>query len=556
MNKQQTVSPLNIIVLAGCVLSGGFHEYVSCLLSVALAVYLAVRAHKQGYLTVKLNLTSLAVAVICAGYAVSCFWAVDTGMAWIGFCKFLPALLYMVSLWQAHDRQQLQRILPAFGAVTVIVGVIGMHISALSPFFSVAGRLAGFFQYPNTYALFLLVCELMLFAQPILRKRSYLVAAVLVIGLLYTGSRTVFVLLILSNLVLALLQRRKLWRVVLTVAAVAVLFAVLVLLLGQNTVLYRYLHISLSESTLVGRLLYMVDSLPLLLEYPFGTGYMGYYYLQSEIQTGLYSVMYVHNDLLQLLLDIGWLPVAVLLGALCRFFCSKTVTAHNKLIAATVLVHALLDFDLQFIFILLLLIYLLDDAAAATRRIGRVPMQIGAIAVAAVSLYMAAALLLARVGLRTQADALYPFNTQNQLAMLEQERSLEKADQLSLRILSENTACYLPYSIQAQCAYLKGDIAQAIQNKRIVLQKAPFCYGEYEQYCLMLIHASRACLQNGDIEGGLACQKELCQVAQQLADAEQRMSKLGKAIKDQPRFELPKEIQDYVNGILSVNGKG
>ena len=72
----------------------------------------------------------------------------------------------------------------------------------------------------------------------------------------------------------------------------------------------RVLSLSFTESTFVGRFLYYMDALPQILRRPFGMGYMGYYYDQLSVQTGVYSVMYLHNDLFQLVLDTGWIPAA------------------------------------------------------------------------------------------------------------------------------------------------------------------------------------------------------------------------------------------------------
>ena len=62
---------------------------------------------------------------------------------------------------------------------------------------SVAGRLSGFFQYPNTYALFMLICLILVMWRFDYKKIDWLdivygVAAVF--GIIMSGSRTVFVL--------------------------------------------------------------------------------------------------------------------------------------------------------------------------------------------------------------------------------------------------------------------------------------------------------------------------------------------------------------------------
>jgi len=538
------------MLLLGCILSGGFYEYVSCILAAILGVYLFVRIRKQKQIRVKKNLTSAAFFAICIGYGLSCLWAVDSGMAFIGFCKFAPLALYMIALWQEEEQGQLRQILPLFGAITVLLGVLGMRLPFLENYFSVSGRLAGFFQYPNTYALFLLVCELLFITQPTQKKWQYIIPLILIAGLLYTGSRTVFVLFVVSNIGVLAMQSKKAIRILLTLAGVAVVFFAAIMLWGKDTVLYRYLNISLTESTFVGRILYASDALPLLLKYPFGMGYMGYYYTQSNIQTGLYSVMYAHNDLLQLFLDIGWIPGILFIGAIAAYFRRKSIALKDKLIVGTVIVHSLLDFNLQFVFIFLLLIYLMDDPEEKTYKIRCTPVKVGAVALSAVTLYMAIPLLLAHIGTNPLANTLYPFNTQYQIKLLSKEQNVAAADELSQSILLRNEDSYIPYSIQSKCAYSKGDFANVMKYKRLALEKAPFCYEEYVEYCVMLINGIEAYTKKGDTGSINLCRQELCAVAKRLKDAEEKMSPLGKMIDDQPKFDLPEDIQKYIDEIL------
>ena len=306
------------LLLAALLVVGGFHEFISAALSAVFAVYLIVLVKKNKGFAWKDTFLSWAVLVVVLLYGMSSLWAVDRGMAFIGFVKFLPVFLYLLILRQT-GQGNITEILPAFGAVTAGISVICMHLPVLENFFAVVGRLAGFFQYPNTYGLFLLVCQLLLLKKGV-RKWDFLTLAVLLGGILYTGSRTVFVLTVLVNLAWFAFGGKKQRWIVLAIFAVLALGAAAVLLWGRDTVLYRYLKISVTQSTFVGRLLYMLDSLPLLLQHPLGMGFMGYNFSQGSVQTGVYSVAYVHNDILQLFLDVGWIGGGVFLGALIRYF--------------------------------------------------------------------------------------------------------------------------------------------------------------------------------------------------------------------------------------------
>lgn len=550
MNKLKQLTFPDVLLPVLLVLVGGFHEYIACAASVAMCGYLLLRLRRGGELLVRRDLTALAVGAVCLGYGISCLWAVDPGMALLGFVKFLPVGLYALCLWQEQGRGRILEFLPAFGAVLVVLTAVGMQIPGLKSLLSVADRLAGTFQYPNTFALFLLVCELLVLQKQQLKLRDYLILAALVGGLLYTGSRTVFVLFVLANVAAFFFGRQKKTRILLAgLAGCAVIVAAVILLIwGKESVLYRYLSISLTESTFVGRILYMADALKLLLRHPFGMGYMGYYYSQSAVQTGLYAVTFVHNDFLQLLLDVGWIPGGLMIAAVARQLLRKGVKLMQKLPLLAVSLHSLFDFDLQFIGMFCLLILLLDDPAGKTVSVKKcLPVCKGAAVVLAVlSLYLGTAAGLSHFRQHEIADTLYPFHTQNKLAMLEQETDVKKAYDLALEILEQNDACYVPYSIRAKYAYSQGDFASLIESKNKVFRLNPFGYEEYEEYCVMLINGIMLYERAGDTESVKICKMQLLETQALLESNAERLSALGKLIKDQPITQLSQDVRYYI----------
>ncbi len=126
----------------------------------------------------------------------------------------------------------------------------------------------------------------------------------------------------------------------------------------------------LQASELQTRLLYYKDGLAIFLKNPWGYGAYGYYLIQRQFQTGsTYLVKYIHNFLLQILLDggaiSGLLFGFLLLKTLYFLFWGKDFAAakrQDRQIGALFLVllgHAFWDFDLEFsyVFLLLWLIY-------------------------------------------------------------------------------------------------------------------------------------------------------------------------------------------------------
>ena len=529
-------------------LVGGFHEYISCVLAAVLSGYLLWRLSKKKTLKIRKDLLTSAIVAVCFGYGLTCIWGVDKGMAFVGFLKFLPLLLYLICLQQEENAGQALEMLPYYGVVLAVISAVGMQFPAVQVLFSVAGRLAGTFQYPNTFAIFLLVCQLLLIKKGGKTAWDYVALLVLVAGFLYTGSRTAFVVGLLSHIAMLLTMTKKKVRLIALGVLGGIVVICMLLALDPDSVLRRYLTISLTESTFVGRLLYWVDALPLLLKAPFGMGYMGYFYTQQSIQTGVYTVTYIHNDLLQLLLDIGWAPVALLVAAIIGWLCKKEVPSADKIILGAVCLHSLFDFNLQFVGVFMLLLILLsafDPKKELVLQPGKL-LKTGFAAVMVVGLYMGAALMLAHFGQRELSDTMYPYNTNNQLSMLEQEQDLEKADDLAEKILRHNSRFYAPYSIRARYYYSKGDFGTMIQYARAALERSPFQQSEYENYCKMLITGIDLYEKNGDAQSAQICRQELISVYRQFLEMPQRLSPLGKRIKDQPIGSLDPQITDYI----------
>ena len=91
---------LQVFLLIAPFIWGGFYEAVSCVFAIFLAGYLLYSAGRTGGLTLRVNLTWIAVLVLTLMYGISAVWAVDHGMAVFGFAKFLPLSLFALVLMQ------------------------------------------------------------------------------------------------------------------------------------------------------------------------------------------------------------------------------------------------------------------------------------------------------------------------------------------------------------------------------------------------------------------------------------------------------------------------
>lgn len=544
------------ILLLSLVLSGGFNEYVGCVLSAIISVLLIVKIAQNRNLVVNINITSLSIAVITLLYLISCFYAIDSGMAFVGFLKFLPVLLYMLLLMQ--DKGIKERLIALLPYVALALGVLSLvlmyNIPITKDYFTVSERMAGFLQYPNTFALFLLVGELTALSKEKLKPIDIISALLLIILLLFTGSRAVFILAVFSNVLIIFFRKGRKNKIILCTVLAALVLAVLLLLplLKSNEIFSRYFTISFGESTFVGRLLYYADAFPVILRHPFGLGYMGYYYVQQSIQTGVYSVMFIHNDFLQLLLDVGWIPCLLFVVGIIKSFFRKGNSAGKRIILLTVFLHCLFDFDLQFIsmFFILLLFLNYNDGKQLELKKGAV-FVFSFVITGLLSLYFAVALGLAHFGFNQAADSMFPGNTQNKVDLLIAEDDIVTQNEIADRIISQNEYVQIAYSAKARYAFSQGDFESLISYKNKIFQIAPFSYDEYEDYCYMLIQGIQLYKQAGDEYSTEVCEQQLLKTADRLDRLDDKLSNLGRKIVDQPKTDLPDDIVKYINSLES-----
>ena len=543
------------ILLLSLVLSGGFNEYVGCVLSAIISVLLIVKIAQNRNLVVNINITSLSIAVITLLYLISCFYAIDSGMAFVGFLKFLPVLLYMLLLMQDKGiKEHLIALLPYVALALGVLSLVLVFIPATRDYFTVSDRLAGFFQYPNTFALVLLVGELTALSKEKLKPIDIISALLLIILLLFTGSRAVFILAVFSNVLIIFFRKGKKVKILLGIVVAVLAVAVLLMLplFNNSEIFSRYFTISFTESTFVGRLLYYFDAFPLILRHPFGLGYMGYYYVQQSIQTGVYSVMFIHNDFLQLLLDVGWIPCLLFVVGIIKSFFRKGNSAGKRIILLTVFLHCLFDFDLQFIsmFFILLLFLNYNDGKQLELKKGAV-FVFSFVITGLLSLYFAVALGLAHFGFNQAADSMFPGNTQNKVDLLIAEDDIVTQNEIADRIISQNEYVQIAYSAKARYAFSQGDFESLISYKNKIFQIAPFSYDEYEDYCYMLIQGIQLYKQAGDEYSTEVCEQQLLKTADRLDRLDDKLSNLGRKIVDQPKTDLPDDIVKYINSLES-----
>ena len=333
--------------------------------------------------------------------------------------------------------------------------------------------------------------------------------------------------------------------------AAALLF---VAITGNQDTIGRFLTISLESSTLMGRLLYYRDVLPVILKHPFGLGYMGYYYAQGGFQTGVYATKFVHNELLQFAVDVGWIPTLLFAFALLRRLLARKTPAMQRMLLFAICAHAMLDFDLQFLSIFFVLFLTMDPEEGKEivwqwKKTNRTAVFLPVGALAAVCLYLGAALFAGYRKNDALAARLYPGYTPSQLVLLAGAQTPQEAQARADKILSRNESIALMWDCKALVSATQGDFETMVQYKRQALDCAPYVLTEYLDYFQLLRRAMETCQKQGDAPRAALYAKRLLEIPDLLDSVKARTSPLAWKIQDKPELDLPEEYAAYLNSL-------
>lgn len=274
---------------------GLFYEYTAFIAGILFVILFYKITKKKKQIILRKSTNFYIYVILILSYLITSIWAIDHEMAIEGFLKFLPGVFYFILIMQfeSEEKQKIMNTIPISGAVMCIVSYVLGQIPVLKAgFFSENGRLVGFFQYSNSFALFLLIGIVIIANKKEKKQKDLIILLILIAGILLTGSRATFIFTLLYG-IYQIIKNRKHWKKVaigscIIVAGVAI--AILILYVTQNMdILTRLFQISFSESTLIGRLLYYLDGLKIIAKNPFGLRLHG---LQLHLPTSTNSRLY------------------------------------------------------------------------------------------------------------------------------------------------------------------------------------------------------------------------------------------------------------------------
>ena len=532
---------------------GLFYEFTSYFSQIFLLIILAIILKRRKRLRCYVNISSLSILLIVLGYLATCVYAVDKGMAFLGFLKFSTLITFTIIIMQYKPIQikKMLNAIPLSGIIMIVLSVLFKIVPFLpDAFFLTNGRMSGFFEYSNTFALFLLIGIIILLNSTFDNKKKIIGSAIILIGIFVTGSRLVFLLTVL-NYIIFIIKLKPLRKPLIGILGAGIIVTALYVLVTNNfNTIGRYLTTSINSSTFLGRILYYKDAIPLIMQNPLGLGYMGYCYMQPVIQTGVYSTVYIHNDLLQIMLDVGVIPAIVFTIAIIKSLINKDKFDVKKQLLLTIVLHMLFDFDLQFvsIFFILIMTLKLNKGKRSIWKIKLKPLIICEVIIGFIYLYFGICTILHYVNQSEMAIKMYPIYTDANSNVIynSSKNNIEYANKVATKALETNNNLLIAHKVKALYYMENMQWKLMITSKQKSLELSKYDISNYEEYVLMLSQAMTAYINNKNIKEAENCIKQVVQVPSKIEEVKNSTSDIAYKIKDTPNFELSTEIQEYI----------
>lgn len=557
-NRQdrKQASDLLVFFMAICpFLLGLCKQYLifgAALVALSVLIFITVSA---GKLVLYKNSSVAAGIIMLASAGISVFAGISHGDSFYGFVRLMAAGVWILLLMQLteEDRRRGLSILPS-AAVFMLAVCAGMYlIPEIRGYVFANNRLAGLFQYSNTMALFLLIALIIFTLNGKYAKakwKRYAYPVILLVGILWTGSRTTFVMTVIVMLLLSFFQKeiRRQYLLLMTVGiAGAACFAVLF----QNTSsIGRFLTIIGQSSTLIGRILYWTDGLEILTRHPMGVGYMGFFFMQQSVQSGVYTVRYLHNEWLQMALDYG----VIFLAAFIYLFIHQMRKSAGVMrwILAVIGIHMVMDFDLQYMSMVWLFLSCMDwqegkriELLFKENKSMKGIALLAAAGSAGVFLWLGIANLCYETGAYDVSAAIYPWSVETREKQMISAKSVDEAEKTAKALLKLNPYDAAAYDMLALVAQEEKEYMDMIHYKKEAVKRQKYRTEEYEDYVVMLRKAI-SYYEEKDSKNYQTCVEELLQVEDILEDVEKTTSPLAYRIYDKPELELSEKSLKYI----------
>lgn len=479
-------------------------------------------------------------------YLFTCFYSLDTELSFLGFLKFFTVPIFLTLVMQYnYSKEQKSKwfeAIPVIGSIMMAIISFSILIGKQDVFFA-NNRLAGFFNYANSFALFLLIGLIVTGFKEKLNAWDFVITSLLLIGIILANSRSIMIITAFSY-ILVIVFNKKIRKENFINAGILILVGVVAsYIMSRFGVANRIAETSASSSEWLLRILYYKDALRLIAKNIFGYGYMAWWYMQEGFQTGAYDAQFIHNGLLQVAVDAGIVPALLIVTTFVLGFFDKKTVARDRVLMLIILGHSLIEFNMEFMAVMLILFMTLEfDKKVKTKKCGYVKGVLGLMC--GIYVFFALVTVFNAVGDYASANALFPYS----LALNgEMENATEdKIINIAEKLYEKNKYFVNASVILSQKEQLLNNYEGAYKYELWVVENKKYTMLNYIKYVQFLESAIKYYYAEKDFESMKKYIERLSDVPNIIESVKAESDELAYKIAHKPRLDMPEEMTKYI----------
>ncbi len=529
-------------------LQGANELHIVFLLNIVLIGLMLLKIYKNKKIVLTKDLKFILICIWSISYLITAVYSVDTELSILGFLKFFTVPIFILTIMQyeytKEERDKWFNIISEIGAVMVIICVFFAVIGKYDVFFY-QNRLAGFFNYANSFAMFLLVGFIIIGFKEKLKIIDFFVMSLLLIGIILANSRSIMIISIFAFVIILIFSRLAKKSKLITIGLVAIISLATVCIVGTLGVNNRLSEVSGNSSEWLLRFLYYKDAIRMLKDNVFGYGYMAWWYMQEGFQTGAYDAQYVHNGLLQIALDAGVIPALLIVLVFMKAFFEKDRNTRDKLLMVVILGHALIDFDMEFMAIMLPLFMTLEFDKKFEVRNTKI-----------VNIFLSAMLICySFFALVTTLNKFQKYDVSNQLFAysialndeLELESDAIKALDISEKLYKKNKYYLNSAKVLSQREQSVNNYEKAYEYELWIVKNKKYTMRNYIEFVSFLQDSIKYYYSIDDMENVRLFISRLLEVENMINMVKENSDELAYKIAHKPRLDMPNEMKKYID---------
>lgn len=530
-------------------LQGANELHIVFILDIVLLCLMLYKINKNKSFIFTKDIKFIFILLWSLSYLLTMFWSVDTELSWLGFLKFFTVPLFLVTVMQykytTEQKSKCFDMVAKIGALMVaiilIVSLFERIITGENTLFFYQNRLAGFFNYANSFALFLLIGIIITGFKKELKLIDFVVISLLLIGILLTNSRAIMLITAFAYLLILIFNKESRKKNFINLGIMIVVAAIVTFIMKNLGVSNRISTGNSSEWLL--RILYYKDALRMAAQNIFGHGYMAWWYMQEGMQTGAYDAQFVHNGLLQIVVDAGVIPALLIVVTFIMGFFDKKVTARDRVLMLIILGHSLIDFNMEFLAITLVLFMTLEfDKKKELTKTNNIKIAIYGCGL--IYAFFAILTILNNVGQYEVANSMFPYSIalDKELGIADNVKRIEIAENL----YNKNKYFLNASALLSQKEQYFGNYEKAHEYELWIVKNKKYTMLNYIQYVQFLEKAIQYYYSNGDVETMKKYVERLCNVEEMIENVKQTSDTLAYKIQHKPRLDMPEEMKLYI----------